>query len=114
MRIITFLDEAQRLEFSRLRRRPWQPWEPLVRGEWSQSPYHAGRAAFAWARSRTGGLWGLKEVGFPSRIAAVALEVAKEAPEEVLGNSCWRCGRMAGPTSTWSTASRTGPWTGSC
>lgn len=56
-----------------------------MRGEWSQSPYHSGRAAFAWARSRTGGLWGLKEVGFPSRIAAIALEVAKEAPEEVLG-----------------------------
>lgn len=68
-----------------------------MRGEWSQSPYHAGRAAFAWARSQSGSLWGLKEVAFPSRIAAIALDVAKEAPVEVLGELLLAVREEGGP-----------------
>ncbi len=49
--ILTYLQDADAKQFARLKRKKWVGWKFLVRGEWSQSPFHQGYTSFFVTRS---------------------------------------------------------------
>ena len=85
MKIYTFLDEASRSIFERIKRKKKVGWKFLVAGEWSQSPMHQGKTSFYYSHTSDRKFWALLERNFPIRIVAVA-EVGPDAvSESVLG-----------------------------
>ena len=85
MRIYTFLDEASRDSFERIKRKKKVRWKFLVSGEWSQSPMHHGRTSFFYSYTSDRRFWAILEQGFPKRIVAVAEVDPKCTAESVLG-----------------------------
>jgi hypothetical protein len=68
----TYCYEGDAKDFARVKRTRWQPWEFLLRGEWSQSPWHSGDICLLVAHGCSDRRFALKSVGFPTRIVVVA------------------------------------------
>ena len=58
-------------EFNKLRKKKWNGWEFLVRGEWSQSLYHQGNVVFEYSLDKSEKYCGLMFNSFPSRIVCI-------------------------------------------
>ena len=70
--ILTYLQDADAVQFARLRRKKWTGWKLLVRGKWSHSPFHQGRTSFYISHTEDKCYWALLHRTFPQRIVAVA------------------------------------------
>lgn len=85
MQIFTYLAEASRSDFERIKRKKRVGWKFLVSGEWSQSSMHAGKTRFEYSFTSDRKFWALMERNFPPRIVAVAEVVPDAVAEMVLG-----------------------------
>lgn len=58
--------------FNHMKRNISGPWNFLLSGEWSQSPYHQGKVEFHYRNTKDLRNWAILSIGFPKRIAVVA------------------------------------------
>jgi len=95
--ILTYLQDADARQFARLKRRKWVGWKFLVRGEWSQSPFHQGYTSFFVTRSKDKTCWALLEQTFPRRIVAIAQTCADLSLEEISAAMMHKLASQGGP-----------------
>ena len=95
--ILTYLQDADAMQFARLKRKKWGKWKLLVRGEWSQSPFHQGCTSFFATRSKDKSCWALLEQGFPRRIVAIAQTCADLSLEEISAAMMHKLASQGGP-----------------
>jgi hypothetical protein len=65
-------NEKSSKKFSSIKRKKWSENYFTLLGEWSQSPVHSGKLTFEIKSTSDRKHWALFQVGFPSRIYAVA------------------------------------------
>ena len=81
--------------FQRLKRTRWAEEYFIARGEWSQTPFHQGDVRFHVSRSSDHRTWALKEIGFPTRMVAVA-ETTPDEPLELIAAEMMRQAQLHG------------------
>lgn len=81
--VVTHLDEKNERLFRRLKRKRYEDWLFLVKGEWSQSPYHHGDVMLYVAHTPDRLTWKTMTVGFGRRIVAVATLISEATTETV-------------------------------
>ena len=59
-------------EFDRLRRKRWYDWQFVLRGEWSESPWHQGNYSFYIAHNKDKTLWAIRETTARTGICIIA------------------------------------------
>ena len=59
-------------EFDRLRRKRWYDWQFVLRGEWSETPWHQGDYSFFIGHNKDNTLWAIKETAANTGICIIA------------------------------------------
>ena len=82
--VYTRIEADENSPFWRIKRTRWAREDFVVSGEWSSSAYHQGYVKFNAVCSKDGKRWGLKEIGFPTRIVATARVTSTESQSVIV------------------------------